>query len=242
MENQNKQCERSFYCKVAIVGSSGTGKSYLSKTADHDTCGYINMERKPLPYKQSKTFKHMAQPKTWSAFMAALRDMGGFSDKPEIKEKFKDVKSIIIDSQTMAFNILNKEMGQNFTGYDIYKNYNRQVYEYLELMKNIQKDIIVLSHDELIKLDDTGDKVKRMDTHGKEFAGKIEQHFVGVLYTGTRIKDGKPQYFLKTFEKDTSTKTPEGLFPDKDGNNMLEIPNDAGYILQCIEDYYCILQ
>lgn len=227
---EQQKTERQFYAKIAIVGPSGSGKSYLSKTADHDTCGYVNMERKPVPFKLSKPMKYMGQPKTWAAFMTNIKDYG---NNP-------DIKTMVIDSQTMAFNVLNKEMSQNFTGYDIYKNYNRQVYEYLELIKNIQKDIIIISHDELIKLDDTGDKVKRMDTHGKEFAGKIEQHFSVVLYTGSRIKDSKPQYFLKTFEQDTSTKVPEGMFPDRNGDNLLEIPNDAAYIFKCVEQYYSI--
>jgi hypothetical protein len=132
----------------------------------------------------------------------------------------------------MAFNILQKEMAQNFSGYDIYKNYNKEVYTYLELMKNIEKYILILSHDELVKLD-VGSKVKRMATHGREFEGKIEQHFSIILYTGTRLKEGRPQYFLRTFEQDTSTKTPEGLFGD-----LLEIPNDAAYIFKALETYY----
>jgi hypothetical protein len=223
------QKERNFYAKVAIVGQSGTGKSYLSKTADHDTTGYVNMERKPLPFKQGKAFKYMGQPKTWGAFKKNIEVYGA---DPAIK-------NIIIDSQTMAFNVLIKEMTQNFTGFDVYKNYNRQVYEYLEMVKNIQKDIIVLSHDELTKIDE-GYKVRRMATHGKEFDGKIEQHFSIVLYTGTRVKDGKPGYFLRTFEEDTSTKVPEGMFPDKDGNTLLEIPNSAEYIFKSIEEYYSL--
>lgn len=221
--------DRKFFAKVAIVGPSGTGKSFLSKTADHDTCGYINVERKPLPYRQGKPFKFMGQPKTWQSFRKNLEDYG---NNPEIK-------TIIIDSQTMAFNILNKEMSVNFSGYDIYKQYNKQVYEYLELLKNIKKDIIVLSHDELIKLEDTGDKVRRMDVHGKEFSGKIEQHFTIVLYTGTRLTNGKPEYFLKTFEVDTSTKVPEGLFADtEDGETPLEIKNDAKFIFDSLNSYY----
>jgi len=131
----------------------------------------------------------------------------------------------------MAFNLLNKEMGNTFTGYDVYKQFNKHVHEYLELIKNIEKDIIVLSHEELINID--GYKQKRMKVQGKEFEGAIEQHYSIVLYTGTRLKDGKPEYFLHTFEPETSTKVPEGMF-----NGALEIPNDAGYIFSEIESYY----
>jgi hypothetical protein len=226
-EKQKEEQSRLFYGKVGIVGPSGSGKSYLSKTANKDTTGYINVERKPLPFKQDTAFKFMGQPKTWAAFKKNIEDFG---NNPEIEK-------LILDSQTMAFNILNKEMSQNFTGYDIYKNYNRQVYEYLELIKNIQKDIIILSHDEIVKLDE-GSKVKRMVVHGREFEGRIEQHFTIILYTGTRLTNGKPEYFLKTFEMDTSTKVPEGLFPDSKGENRLEIPNDADYIFKSLEEYY----
>lgn len=228
-QKQAPPLKRSFYGKVAIVGPTGAGKSYLSKTADRDTTGYINMERKPLPFKDGGPFKYMGMPKNWASFKANLEQYGA---NPEIKQ-------IIIDSQTMAFNTLNKEMSQNFQGFDIYKNYNRQVYEYIEILKNIEKDVIVFSHDEWLKVEGEGKK-RMMSVHGKEFEGKIEQHFTIVLYTGTRMKDGKPQYFLKTFEQDTSTKVPEGMFPDKNGVNLLEIPNDGGYIFSSLESYYSL--
>jgi len=228
-QKESPVLERTFYSKIAIVGPTGTGKSYLSKTVDRETTGYINMERKPLPFKDGGQFKHMGMPKNWPSFKANLEKYGA---DPTIKR-------IIIDSQTMAFNSLNKEMSVNFTGFDIYKNYNRQVYEYIEILKNIEKDIIVFSHDEWLKVEGEGKK-RMMSVHGKEFESKLEQHFTTVLYTGSRMKDGKPQYFLRTFEQDTTTKVPEGMFPDKNGDNLLEIPNDGKYIFDCTETYYSI--
>lgn len=221
--------ERTAYGKIAIVGTSGTGKSYLSKTADPETTGYINVERKPLPFRQTTPFKFMGQPKNWASFKKNLET---YANDPQVKR-------IIIDSQTGAFDLLNREMQTNFSGWDVAKQYNRQVYEYLEMMKGIEKDMIILSHDELVKLDDKSSQ-KRMVVHNKEYEGKLERQYTCVLYTSTRIKDAKPQYFLKTFELDSSSKTPEGLFPDKNGVNFLEIPNDAAYIFKCVEEYYSI--
>lgn len=217
--------ERTYFAKVAIVGQSGTGKSYLSKTANKETTGFVNVERKPMPYK-TEPFKNEGRPRNWTGFMKNLTD---YIKNPEIE-------TIIVDSQTMALNILNKEMSNMFTGYDIYKNFNKEVYNYLEILKNAEKDIIVLSHDEIVPID--GEKVKRMSVHGKEFEGKIEQHFSIILYTGTRIKENKPEYFLKTFEVGTSTKVPEGLFPDEKGNTLSEIKNDANYIFESLKEYY----
>lgn len=220
------QKSRVYYAKVAIVGPTGTGKSYLSKTANKATTGYINAELKPLPYK-TEPFKFMGNPKTWAGFMKNLEDFGANPD----------IRQIIIDSQSMAFDRLNNEMQKKFVNWDVPKNYNKAVYDYLELLKGIEKDIVVLAHDEAVRLDD-GTKERRMTVHNKEYEGKIERHFTVVLYTATRLEKDTPKFFLKTFEPGTSSKTPEGLFPDKDGKNLLEIPNDAGYILKAIEGYY----
>lgn len=234
-ESSPLQTERVFYAKVGIIGPTGSGKSYLTKTCNERITGYINMERKPLPY-EDKEFPTMAMPKTWAAYKAALTDYGGLGSDPS---KFKHITQIILDSQTMAFNTLMKEMAQNFSGFDVFKQYNRQVYEYLELLKSIEKDIIVFSHDEWLKVEGEGKK-RMMAVHGKEFEGKIEQHFTTVLFTGSRMKDGKPSYFLKTYEQETSTKTPERQFPNpKDNNNnFLEFPNDGQYIFDCVKTYY----
>lgn len=219
---------RLYYGIVAIVGQSGTGKSYLTKTADKETTGFVHVERKPLPYKTGG-FKFEGRPKTWNGFIQCLTD---YSKNP-------DIKNIIIDSQTMAFQMLHQEMQNNFSNWDIPKNYNKEIAKYLNLLKNIEKDTIVISHDEILKLGE-GSKQKRMVVHNKEFEGKIEQYYTIVLYTGTRLVEGKPTYFLRTFEEDSSTKTPEGLFPLKEGGdeNLTEIPNDAAYIFNALEKYY----
>jgi len=218
--NMKEQVKRQYFAKIAIVGQSGTGKSYLSKTANRDTTGYINFERKPLPYK-AQPFKHEGKPSTWAGFRKNFKD---YVENSEIT-------TIIIDSFTMALNTLIKEMGSRYSGFDIYKFYNKEVYEFLEELRSAEKDVIVLSHDELTKTDG-GEREKRMSTHGKEFDGKLEQHFTIVLYSCTRYKDNKPFYFLKTFEPYTSAKSPEGLFDN------IEIENDADYILQSINKYY----
>lgn len=215
--------EQIYWGKVAVVGPTGTGKSYLTKTADREKTGLINIERKPLPYKGGN-FKFEGRPKNWSGFMKNLKD---FSEN-------KEIETIIIDSQTEAFNLLNNEMGKSFTGWDVAKNYNKNVFEYFSLLKNIERNTIVLSHDEWIKTD-SGAKERRMTVHNKEYEGKVEQQFSIVLYTGTRLKDNKPQYFLKTFDPDTSAKTPEDLFGSP---NPLEIPNDAKFIFEALERYY----
>lgn len=223
-----KDSKRIYYAKVAIVGPTGTGKSYLSKTADKKTTGYINSENQPLPYK-TEPFTHEGRPKTWAGFMKNLED---FKENPEVLR-------IIIDSQTKAFQTLNAEAQKNFVNWDIPKHYNKEVYKYLTLLKSIEKDVIIFSHDEVFRKAN-GDKERRMVVHNKEFEGKIEEDYVIVLYSNMRMEKEKPKWYLSTFEEGTSTKVPEGMFPDKDGNNLMEIPNDAAYIFSAVEKYYSL--
>lgn len=215
-ETENSRVD---YGKVLIVGPSGYGKSYLAKTANPDTTGYVNPERKPLPFKGS--FKFTGKPKSWAGFLKNITD---YSTNPEVER-------IIIDSQSMAFDMLHLEMKGTFDGYKIYSNYNTEVANYFNLIRNIQKDVIVISHDETLA--DQGYKMRKAKVHGKEFEGRIEAYYTTVLFADKRLKDGKPEYFLKTFQEDTSTKVPEGLFGDN-----LEIPNSADYIFKALEEYY----
>lgn len=219
---ETKQTEkRTDYGKVLVIGPSGYGKSYLSKTADLESTGYINAERKPLPFKA--VFRFMGKPKTWNGFLKNLEDYGANSE----------VKRIIIDSQSMAFDMLHAEMKANFKGYDIYGNYNKEIAKYFDLLRNIEKDVIVFSHDETIA--EQGYKQRKAKVHGKEFEGRVEAYYTTVLFADKRLKDNKPQFFLRTFQEDTSTKVPEGLFGDS-----LEVPNSAEFIFKALESYYSI--
>lgn len=210
---------RTDFGKILIVGPTGVGKTYLSKTANRDTTGYVNPERKPLSYKG--TFKFMGKPKTWNGFLKNIEDYG----------KNEEITYMIIDSQSMGFEILHAEMKSNFKGFEIYGNYNKEVTKYLNLIRDIEKDIIVISHDETLV--DQGYKQRKAKVHGKEFEGRIEAYYTTVLFADKKLKDGKPSYFLRTFQEDTTTKVPEGLFGED-----LEIPNSAEYIFNALKEYY----
>lgn len=223
---KEKKIARTDYGKVLVVAPSGYGKTFLAKTADEQSTGFINSELKPLSFKG--VFRFHGRPKTWASFLQNIKD---YADNP-------DVSNIIIDSQSMAFDNLHSEMKINFKGFDIYSNYNTQLKRYFDLIKSINKDVIVLTHDETVVID--GYRQRKAKVHGKEFEGRIEAQYTVVLFGGKKLDDGRPKYFLKTFEEDTSTKVPEGMFLNSKGVEMLEIPNDAGYIFSALEQYYSV--
>lgn len=219
-----EQKKRSDWGKVLVVAPSGYGKSFIGKTANFEKTGLVNSEQKPLPFKGN--FKWHGRPKTWGGFLKNVEDYG----------KNPEILNMLIDSQSMAFDMLHNEMQQNFKGFDVYSNYNKQLAKYFDLMRNIEKDMIVLSHDETIV--EQGYKQRKAKVQGKQYEGRVEAYYTVVLFADKKMKDGKPEYFLKTFSEDTSTKCPEGLFPDKNGNNLIEIPNSAEYIFKALENYY----
>lgn len=212
------------YGKVLIVAPSGYGKTFLAKTADFDKTGFVNSEQKPLPFKGA--FKFSGKPKNWTGFLKNIEDFA----------KNTEIENMIVDSQSMGFDILHNEMQNTYKGFDIYANYNKNLAKYFDLIREVPKDVIVLSHDETVV--EQGYKQRKAKVQGKQYEGRVEAYYTVVLFADKRIRDGKPEYFLRTFSEDTSTKCPEGLFPGKDGVNLLEIPNSAEYIFKALENYY----
>jgi len=209
---------QSEYGKILVLGQSGQGKTFLSKTANKETTGFINVSRKPLSYRGN--FKFHGKPKTWASFMKNFRD---YVENP-------DIENIIIDDVTMAFDMLLQEAQKNFKGYDIYTHFNKNVPDFLDLIRDAKKNVIVTGHDETLLIE--GFKQKRAKIHGKQFEGLVERYFTIVLYTGTKVVNNNPVYFLKTFEVDTSAKAPHEMFSE------IEIPNDAQFIFDTVKSYY----
>lgn len=206
------------YGKTLILGQSGQGKTFLSKTADRETTGFINVSRKPLSFRGD--FKFHGKPKSWAGFLKNFKDY----------IENDNIEAIIVDDVTMAFDMLLQEAQRNFKGYDIYGHFNKQIPEFLDMLRDAKKHIIVTGHDEILLIE--GYKQKRAKIHGKQYEGVVERYFTTVLYADSRVVNEKPQYFLRTFEVDTSAKAPEGMF------DTLEIPNDAKFLIQKTEEYY----
>lgn len=45
--------EQRDYYKTLVVGASGRGKTYMFRDLDPNTTGFINVEDKPLPFKNT---------------------------------------------------------------------------------------------------------------------------------------------------------------------------------------------
>lgn len=211
---------RTDYGKALILGQSGYGKTYMFRNCDPETFGFINAERKPLPFR--KKFKFHGRPANWYSFIRNLEDYG----------KNDNIQAIGIDSQSAAFDMLYQECQTNFKGYDIYSTFNKQVVQFFNLLKDINKDMIITGHDEILLIE--GYKQKRAKIHGKQYEGRVEALYTVVMYADKELKEDVESFFLRTMVPDTSSKVPPDMFPGR------KVPNDAVHIFEKMKDYYSI--
>jgi hypothetical protein len=141
-----------FY-KVLIVGQSGKGKTYGSRTLDPASTAFVNIEDKPLPFKN--TFKYVFKPKTVAKT---------YEDLKLIKQQAV-IKTIFFDSFSAFVDMLLAECRAKYKNFDIWNNYNEGISLMLKEIKSIDKEIIVVAHYETLNVE--GDQEKRVKVKGE---------------------------------------------------------------------------
>lgn len=214
---------RDFY-KVLIVGQSGKGKTYSARNLDRDTTGFINVEKKPLPFKGA--FKHTVVPNNADDVLAALAD---FSKNP-------DVKAIFVDSFSAFADMLLAEARKTKKGFDIWSAYAEGIGRFLEYVKRVKKEVFLTAHYEILNVE--GAPEKRTKVKGKEWEGLIEKEFAIVLYADSIPAQGdgkyrRPDYILWLAKDDTSAKCPPDIF----GEDVVTIPNDLDLVLGKVYEF-----
>ena len=203
-----------------IVGSSGKGKTYSFRNMSSTTCGFINMEGKPLPF--INKFKYYYTPNTWQD---AYNKLIEFAKDPNIIE-------VVFDSFSAYMDSILKTARESKKGFDIWNMYNEEIGKILFIVKKYPKDIFLTAHYEWLQTDE-GAIEKRIKVKGKEWEGMIEKEFTIVSYADVLLKDGKPIYSLKlnTDGKDSAKCPPIFLMDDK---NL--IPNDTNEFLSHVRN------
>lgn len=221
-EKKEIKKERVDFGKILYTSQSGKGKTFSFRNMDENTTGFLNGELKPLPFR--KNFKYHGKPKTVTGVIKCLQD---FSENPEIE-------CIIIDSLTSVFELFEKELSKNYSGYDLWAVYNKKVAELLDLIKFAQKEVFVTSHYEILNIEKSPEK--RVKVLGKRWEGVIEKEFAIVMYADCKFNNDKPEYFFRLSGEGLSAKCPPDLF----GENKIQIPNDSAMILKKIQAYYSL--
>lgn len=209
------------YYKILLVSQSGKGKTYSFRNMDPETTGFINVENKPLPFKNN--FKFHGKPVASGGVFAALK---AYSENPTIN-------CIVIDSLSAVLDIFLAEAKATKKGFDIYNYYNELISKFLNEIKKVEKEIFLTAHYEWIQ-DETGAKERRTKTQGKTWEGWIEKEFSIVLYADRRLTDDKKvdAWFDLALEN-SSSKCPPDIF----GEEVFRIPNDSKLVLDKILEF-----
>lgn len=208
-----------FY-KILLVSPSGKGKTFSFRNVDPNTFGFVNIENKPLPFKNQ--FKYHARP---ISRVEAFNTLVEYAKNPEIT-------AIGVDSFSAYTDLVMAEARQTQKGYDIFNFYNDNIAKFFDLVKKIKKEVFLTAHYEILGIE--GALEKRVKVKGKEWEGVTEKEFTIVLFGDNKFKEnGKPEYFFKLVEENTSAKCPPAIF----GEEVYQIPNDVQYILEHIHKF-----
>ena len=216
------------YPVVAIVGSSGTGKSFSMRHLPPEDTFIFNFEEKYLPFREHLAFN----PYSSTNLDAMETKLSAVMNDPKYKY-------VVVDSFTKYAEILMNYAKMSFKGYDIFNVYSDRIWKLLQLLKkNNGKYVFVIATSEIVAIEQpSGAKVnnQRIAVQGKVWEGKIEKEFTLVLFTDVRRnKDNKHiDYTLVTNNDGTSSaKSPFGMFEEE------RVPNDLLVVAKTMKDYF----
>lgn len=218
-----------------ILGPTGTGKSFGTKTLDPKSTVIINVnETKRLPYQGSSKL-YNAENKNW--FVTA--DPKKIISTLEWASKQAHINCVVIDDSryVMEREYLAKALEQGYTKYTVIgQNFQKIV----DTCATLRHDMVVFMvlHDEDVKNENVivGKKVKTVGQLVDNHFNPLELVNI-VLYTECVIGKEKNVYQMHTQKAlqgtiELPSKSPEGMFKDK------IIPNDYEAVRKIISEYY----
>lgn len=202
--------------QILVVGTPGRGKTMAFRNLDPNTTGFINLEKKPLPFVNN--FKNYSTPNNWQE---AYQKLIEYAKNPEITQVVFESFSAYVDS-------LMKTARDTKKGFDVFNFYNTEIGNLQNIFKLYPKHIIVSAHYEWVNTEE-GALEKRVMVKGNEWKGMIEKDFTIVHYADVLVdNNGKRKYILKLqSDGKDSAKTPP-MFMDEDADT---IENDYNIFL-----------
>lgn len=209
------------YYKTLIVSQSGKGKTYSFRNMNPATTGFINVENKPLPFKNS--FKYHSRP---TSYEEAYRMLIEYGKNPEIN-------CIVLDSFSAYVDMLLLSCRKTKKGFDVWNTYAEEIGKLLDMIKRVPKEIFVTAHYEVLGVE--GVSEKRVKVKGKEWEGLIEKEFTIVLYANNEFTEGskKPKHYFNLCLEDSSAKCPPMIL----GEDIVTIDNDSNFIFEKILEF-----
>lgn len=209
---------------ICIMGESGSGKTTSMRNLDPDSTYYIDSDRKGLSWKgwkkqyneEKKNYFCCDEPDRVKARLAS------------ISEKCPKIKTIVID--TIGSIMVADEMRRSREkGYDKWLDLATCIWDMVDMAYLLRDDLTVVfvAHTQTERTED-GFIFTKIKTSGKKL-DKIclESKFTTVLIA--KCVDG--EYVFETHAKNSTAKTPMGLFETD------TIPNDIKTVIEALEEF-----
>lgn len=195
---------------VLVLGESGTGKSASLRNFDASEIKVINVEGKPLP------FKNKFEVFSSDNYVKILKEMQA-TNKPVI---------VIDDAQYLMANEFMRRATER--GFDKFTEIAQNFWNLINKVKELPKNQIVyfLAH---IERDANGNE--KIKTIGKLLDEKITVEGMFTIVLKTNVTDGAYTFLTQNSGHDT-VKSPIGMF------KTFAIDNDLKYVDDKIRNYY----
>lgn len=231
--------------KIFILAPTGIGKSSSLRNLDPKTTGIINCDKKELPLKgwrvNYKTVRgedkridfsksNYVETNSPSNVLTVLNE---WANNPNIK-------TIVIDTIThmITSDYMTNTIGKDFKAY---QKMGKNFYDVIQFINNSDKDIIVMGHLER-RINETGDVVYDMKTHGKMISDLVPASYFTCVLVGEKKKrkDGEGFDFLfrTQSEGEDPAKSP-AYFEEGNAVTALDFhePNDVQLILSKLKRF-----
>lgn len=197
---------------VFILGNSGTGKTTSLRNFKSDEILYINVAKKPLPFRAA--FSETVEGDSYVQIAKAINNT--------------TKKTVVIDDcQYLMANEFMRRSGEK--GYDKFTEIAKNFWTLVNASNNdLAKDVIIyfLAHTDI---SDTGQE--KMKTIGKMLDEKICVEGMVSIVLKTSVKDGRYTFTTQNNGHDT-VKSPLGMF------DSFEIDNDLKAVDTTIREYW----
>lgn len=201
------------YYKVLLVGQSGKGKTYSFRDMDINTTGFINVENKPLPFKNN--FKYHKRITSISEVLDTIKEYAMNTE----------IQAIVIDSFSAYMDMVITEARRTKKGFDVWNMYAEEITKFNTFVKKCEKEVYITAHYEILGIE--GAMEKRVKVKGKEFEGVVEKDYTIVMYADNKFNEkGIPNYHYLLSGEGLSAKCPPDIF----GMEVLKIENNVRMI------------
>lgn len=212
---------------IGIMGESGHGKTTSIRTCDPKTTFYIDADGKGLPFKGWKKL-YNSENRNYartSSVESINRILGA------VNSEHKHIKLIVVDTVNAV--MIDSEMTRaKEKGYDKWIDLAQLVYTLIRDSHRYRDDLVIVFVFHIqVESDDLGNKMCRILTNGRKLDKiKLETKLTTLLYAKC-IDAASMQYVFETQAKNSTAKSPLGLF------NSVEIPNDLNFVVESIKKF-----